>query len=101
MIPPHDLRPDAVLKESSMKRLSIALCLCLCFSVRARPIPGAPTGPASAAELQSDVDRIVGEVLASSGVPSASVAIVRQGQPAWGALTELREESRAPPRGPK
>ena len=84
-----------------MKRLAVALCLCLCFNVRARAIQGAPTGPVSPAELQSDVDRIVGEVLASSGVSSASVAIVRQGQPAWARPYESREESRAPPRGPK
>ncbi|MEP6802416.1 MAG: serine hydrolase domain-containing protein [Acidobacteriota bacterium] len=85
-----------VLKEHSMKHPATAICLALFLSVRAVSIPAAPTGPASSADLRNSVDRIVGEVLAASGVSSASVAIVRQGEPAWArAYGIARREPRA------
>src|SRR5713101_3250383 len=52
-----------------------------------------------APDLRADVDRIAREVLASTGVPSASIAIVRDGQIAYvQAYGDARLEPRSPAR---
>ncbi|MEP6995932.1 MAG: serine hydrolase domain-containing protein [Acidobacteriota bacterium] len=59
-------------------RVCAAAVLALCaFAVRAQ------TGPDLSQELRADVDRIAREVLASTGTPSASIAIVQDGKIAY------------------
>jgi CubicO group peptidase (beta-lactamase class C family) len=53
------------------------------------------TGPASAADFPKEVDGAVLQVLAASGVPSASVAIVRDGRIAY---VQAYGEARLSPR---
>ena len=59
----------------------------------------AQTDAALAPDLRADVDRIAREVLASTGVPSASLAIVRDGRIAYAeAYGDARLEPRRPAR---
>lgn len=60
---------------SAAFRLAVLILVCFSASVNARPqLP---------AEMQQKIDRVATDALAKSGVPSASIAVVKDGQVAY------------------
>lgn len=56
-------------------RLAVLILVCFCANVNARPqLP---------AEMQQKINKVATDALAKSGVPSASIAVVKDGQVAY------------------
>jgi D-alanyl-D-alanine carboxypeptidase len=73
-------------------------CAAVVLALLASPVQAQP-GSEPSPELRADVDRVVKEVLASTGAPSASIAIVKDGRIAYlQAYGDARLEPRTPAR---
>jgi CubicO group peptidase (beta-lactamase class C family) len=73
-----------VQQEASVLRvLGLIRSLVLSVVVAAAALPAFAEGPSLPAELRGKIDQAVGDVLHKTGVPSASVAIVKDGQIAY------------------
>lgn len=81
--------------HSSMNRLFYTLVAWIGFVAASQA--GAQSSPALSTELQSKIDKAVRKIVSASGVPSASVAIVRDGQIVYTqAYGEARRDVRLP-----